>query len=526
MTGVGSLIRLILRRDRLLLPVWILGLAAITSSTAAGVLELYSTEAARREWASGIAGNPMELALVGPIFGDSAGAITSWQVGVRSLLGAALAGLLTVVRHTRAEEDSGRREMLGSTAVGRHAQLVAALIVSVVACCLTGLLTALALTGAGLPGGGSLALGLAIASVGCVCAGIGAVTAQASESAGGARGIGLIVLAVAYVLRALGDASGGALSWLSPLGWAHRVRPFAGEQWPVLLLPAAATLALAGVAVALSARRDLGAGLLPVRPGPATASPALRGPFSLAWRLHRTTLTGWVIGFCCAGAVLGGIAQSVTGQAGQSRQLQDLIDYLGGGGRPVDGVFALFLYILALAAAAYGVQVTLRARTEELAGRAEPMLATPIGRLRWLGAHLLVAAAGSAAILAALGLSGGLIFGLTSGNVAGEVPRLLGGALVYLPAVWIMIGVATLLYGLVPRAAVAGAWGILVLNVLVFLLAQLPGVDDSIASASPFIEIPKLPAAALSAAPLLILPAIAAVLTVAGMYGFRRRHLA
>ncbi|GAA1644101.1 hypothetical protein GCM10009733_046480 [Nonomuraea maheshkhaliensis] len=114
LAGTGSLIRLILRRDRVLLPVWILGLAAITSSTAAGVIELYSTPVARQEWAAGIAGNPMELALVGPIFGSSSSAITSWQVGVRALLGAALAGLLMVIRHTRAEEEAGRRELLGS----------------------------------------------------------------------------------------------------------------------------------------------------------------------------------------------------------------------------------------------------------------------------------------------------------------------------------------------------------------------------------------------------------------------------
>ncbi|WP_346107871.1 hypothetical protein [Nonomuraea maheshkhaliensis] len=177
------------------------------------------------------------------------------------------------------------------------------------------------------------------------------------------------------------------------------------------------------------------------------------------------TLAGWVIGFCCTGAALGGIARGVSQQAGQSEQLQELIAYLGGAGRPVDGVFALFPYILALAAGA-------------------------------------------------------------NGDVATELPRMLTAALAYLPAVWIMIGITALLYGLAPRAAAAGAWGILVLNVLIVLIARISGVNPSIAYASPFIDAPKLPAAAISATPVVVLAVIAAALTAAGLSGFRRRRIA
>ncbi|MEU7830602.1 ABC transporter permease [Nonomuraea sp. NPDC049129] len=525
--GTWSAVRLILRRDRILLPVWILGLAAITSSTAAGVIGLYSLAADRQEWADGVAGNPMELALVGPIFGSSSGAIISWQVGVRSLLGAALASLLMVIRHTRTEEETGRRELLGSTPFGRHAQLAAALLVTAVASCLAGLLTAAALAWLGLPLAGALALGGAIASMGLFFAGVGAVTAQLSVGAGSARGMALIVLAVAYVLRAVDDAGSGdsPLSWLSPFGWAHRVRPFAGERWWVLLLPVIATAVLAGVAIALSARRDIGGGLIASREGPATASDSLRGPLSLAWRQHRTGLAGWAVGFCCAGFALGGIALSVTKQAGQSEQLQELITYLGGEGRPVDGVFALFVYILALAAGAYGVLAALRPHAEEASGRAEPMLAAPVGRARWLGGHLLIAAMGSAALLAVLGLATGLTYGLASGDVPGELARMPAAALAYAPAVWVMIGITGVLYGVTPRAATAGAWTILVLNVLVFLIAQVPGMNPSIAYASPFINVPKLPAAALSVSPLAVLVLIAAVLAAGGLFGFTRRRI-
>jgi ABC-2 type transport system permease protein len=51
------------------------------------------------------------------------------------------------------------------------------------------------------------------------------------------------------------------LTRIAPLGWARMVRPFAGERWWLLAVPAGVTLILASVAVALSERRDIAAGL-------------------------------------------------------------------------------------------------------------------------------------------------------------------------------------------------------------------------------------------------------------------------
>lgn len=109
-----------------------------------------------------------------------------------------------------------------------------------------------------------------------------------------------------FLLRAAGDAAGPEgrvawLSWLSPIGWAHLVRPYAGEQWWLLAPILALAVALFAVAAVLTARRDLGAGMFAARLGRAAAAPRFGSAVALAWRLHRRALTGWTIGFVVIG---------------------------------------------------------------------------------------------------------------------------------------------------------------------------------------------------------------------------------
>src|SRR6266542_4391073 len=309
LAGTGKLVRLILRRDRLLMPVWILALAVIPISFVSSFNELFPTAAARQEYADASADNGAFVALYGRVFGSDLGEMVAWRAGFMPIM-VGLFSLLTVIRHTRTEEEAGRRELLGATVVGRHASLAAALVATFGANVVLAVLLALIMMSQGLPAAGSVAFGAELAAAGWVFAAVGGVTAQLTEGAGAARGIAVSVLGAAYLLRIAGDLSGQAggglswLSWLSPIGWVHRIYPYGGDRWWILALVAGLTAALAAAAVALSARRDLGAGLLPARPGPAGAAPGLRTPLALAWRLHRGLLAAWIAGLA-AGLVHG-----------------------------------------------------------------------------------------------------------------------------------------------------------------------------------------------------------------------------
>ncbi len=68
--------------------------------------------------------SPAQRALYGPVYNDSLGAVGIWKAGMFHTL-IAVAVILTVIRHTRADEESGRAELIDSTVVGRYANLTA-----------------------------------------------------------------------------------------------------------------------------------------------------------------------------------------------------------------------------------------------------------------------------------------------------------------------------------------------------------------------------------------------------------------
>jgi ABC-2 type transport system permease protein len=530
-TGTRHLVRLILRRDRIVLPIWVLLLAVLPASYAGTYAELYPTAAERATYRTGTASNPSIVALLGPVYGDSVGALAVQRAGLLTLI-AALVSVLTVVRHTRTEEEAGRRELLGATVLGRYAGLTAALLVTYAANVLLGLLIAGGLVAVGLPGAGSLLFGAAVGLTGIVFATVGGLTAQLTESAGGARGIGLGALGLAFVLRLAGDAGGSGgtgggaewLSWLSPLGWASRGRAFAGERWWVLLLPVLLTALVAAVAYPVSVRRDLGAGVFPPRLGPATAGAGLSGPFGLAWRLHRGQLLGWTVGFGLLGLVLGGAADAAGDAVQGNQQVAEMLARLGGSSALAEAYLGGTLSITGLAAAGYGIQAALRARAEETAGRAEPLLATAVSRTRWLAAHLVFALLGPAVVLAVAGLTTGLAYGLSIGDVGGQLPRLLGAGLAQVPAAWVLAALAAVLVGLLPRFT-AAAWALLAACLLLGQLGAVLKLDQWALDLSPFTHTPQVLGPHWTATPLAALTALTAALTALSLRTFHTRDI-
>ncbi|ANN21198.1 ABC transporter permease [Amycolatopsis orientalis] len=527
LVGTWQLTRLALRRDRVVLPIWIVLLGIAPSSTAGTFETLYPTAAERAGLTTSMGANPSIAVIYGPAFDlSTAGGFTAWRLGGFLALLVALMAVFTVTRHTRAEEDSGRAELLASAVVGRYSALTAAVLVAGGASVLIGLIETALMIGAKMPSAGAFALGGATAATGLVFTAVAAVAVQVAEYSRTANGIGAAAVGVAFLLRAVGDstADAGWVSWLSPIGWAQQLRPFADERWWVLLLPLAAAVVVGGVGYALIPRRDVGTGLLPPRPGPAEAAASLRSPFALAWRLHRGPLIGWLIGTAICAGVFGSVANGISDIVGQSEQARQIFQRMGGTDALVDAFMAAMTGMFAMVVALYGVQAALRIRVEETAIRVEPLLATGVGRLRVLGSHLVFAFGGTALMMVVSGVLLGLSNGMRAGDVGGSVGDLVVASLAQLPAVWVIVGLAVTLFGLAPKYSTA-AWAIAGLALLLSLFGPVLNLPRVLLDASPFSHVPKLPAAEFTATPLIWLAGVAAVALAAGVTGWRRRDV-
>jgi polyether ionophore transport system permease protein len=521
-TGLGTMLRFTLRRERVRIPVYVLVLVALIASTAAQSEQLYPTAASRADYVTTVEANPGLIAMVGPPYAvTSVGGDVAWQWGAFGAVVAALMSMFIVGRHTRAEEQSGRSELVRASVVGRRAPLTAALIVAAAAQVLMGVATALVMIGADTPAAGSIALGASLAAVGILFAGVTAVAVQVSEGTGAAFGLVGAVLGASYALRAAGDVGDGTLSWLSPIGWAQAMRPYADERWWPLALFLVFAAALVFVAFALLARRDDGAGLLVPRPGPPNAARGLTRPFGLALRLQRGALAAWAVGLFFGGLSIGLTAQDADSFLGDSEEVNEL--FAQAAGSLVDNYLAISLLSMALIGTGFAIAAVLKMRSEETAGRLEPLLATALARPRWAAGYVAVAALGTVVVLAASGLGAGIADAANSDDL-GRLPLLVGSSVALAPAVWVLIGVAVALFGLLPRVT-AAAWGFLAACYLAAFLGPLLGLPDWVMDLSPFTHVPLLPAADLDVVPLLVLTAIAAALCAVGLVGFRRRNV-
>jgi ABC-2 type transport system permease protein len=530
LAGLGPLAKLAVRRDRAMLSAWLYILLILVAGSAYSIKKVYPTAADQDHFAVSVAHNPALLFIYGPVYGHSPGGITAWKPGVLTAVLAALMSIFLVIRHTRADEEAGRLELIGSTATGRQAPLAAALVVALAANLVVAVLLTVALIAVGFPAAGSLAYALAVAGVGAAFAGVAAVTAQAAATARGARGLGIAVLAACYLLRAFGDSAGAAgphwLGWLSPLGWAEQIRPYGGDRWWLLLALAALAVATLAAGWALSSARDHGAGLLPARPARAAASRLLDGPEALAWRLQRGALTGWAVGFAALGLGSGAAAKGVGSLVGGSEQLRHAITRLGGQHALANAYLAAIMSLAGIVAAAYATSALLRLRSEETADLAEPVLATATSRIRWALSHVGVAVLGTAILLACAGLGAGIGYGARSGDFGGKVASLLGAALAQMPAALAVAAVAVLAFGLRPGWSVACGWGALAVAGLIVLFGPVFSLSQWVLDISPFTHLPKLPGAPVSAPPLAWLCVAAVAIAAAGLAGLRRRDIA
>lgn len=527
LVGTGTLLRFTLRRDRRGLATWVLALGGLAVYTASALRTVYPT-AHDRQARAAVMGNPAAVLLSGPGYGRdnyTLGAMIANELALTVTLAAAVMSIRLVVRHTRAEEELGRADLVRAGVVGRRAPLTAALSVVALANAAVAVVVAAGLVGSGLAAVDAIALAAGIALTGMVFGAVAAVTAQLSQYTRAASGAAFAVLAIAAADRGIGDAvrpGGSPLSWFSPIAWAQQTRAFVDLRWWPLLLSVVLIAVLIALGYRLVGVRDLGAGLLQPRPGPANASGLLRGPFGLSVRLQRGAIAGWASALLLLGVVFGSLTDQVTSMVADNAKLASLLDRAAGAS-VADSFAASTALYLALGVAGFAVGSVLRLRGEETAGRAEVLLAHALDRRRFAGGGLAVTVAGSILLLVAAGLGTGLAAAVVSGE-PGRIAGLLGALLVPLPAVLVVAGAVAALVGVAP-CHTSLAWGVLGWAVFAGYFGTLLNLPTWALRLSPFGWLPTVPAERLDVVPLAGLTLLAAALFTVALAGFRRRDI-
>ena len=520
------LTRLILRKERINSTVWVLLTAALLAFLAFGMVEALD-EASRLEMAT-VMDNPAMVAMIGPLIGTSFGAFYTSMMLVFTALAIVVMNIMLVVRHTRADEEKGRYEVVRSLPTGRlanlNAAMVAAATVNITLALVTGLLL-FALGDYSMTFNGSMLWGALLGSVGFIFAAITAVFAQLSSSSRGAMGYSFMTMGVFYMMRAIGDVSAEALSLMSPLGLIIRAEAYySNNWWPVLVLVAVSVPILV-LAYRLNLTRDIDQGFLPDKQGHAEGGRLVKSPFGFTLKLLKTSIIVGTVTILLIGLSYGTIMGDIDGFIEANEFYQSLIMMVEGISMPL--LFAgMINFVAAMMALIPTLLYVLKVRGEEKDHRAELILATPVSRFKYFAGFTAIAFIISVVLqfLTAFGLWVSASAVLPNPE---EFPLrdVLLGNLAYLPAIWVVIGLAILLVGVLPKATslIWAAYGV------VFFMGMFGRMGDILPNwllnISPFEHVPQYPMESVSAVTMAVLVVVAVAFTIIGFAGFRGRDV-
>ena len=518
--GLGTMLGIHWRTQRRGTLVWILALIASMVGTAAAVAGLYPTPEKIRTYAEAVTTGSALVAINGRVEGiDSLGGVIQDESGFLMALLLPLLGISLIAKVTRREEEEGRLEAVLGGRVARHVPVLAGGIGASAAILVTAIAFILGLIACGVPAPRSALYAASLGGLAFVFAGLAALVAQITRHSRDVYAWSLLVLAVAYLLRGVGDVTKTWVTWLSPLGWAEKAAPFGAMRWWTLLLPLAVGGLLCAAAVLVAGRRDLGSSLVGGRPGPARAITWLRSPVGLATYIHSPAVVGWLAGALIVAGMMGALAKQFVGAVTGNPAMADAIGMSTA--HPEDGFIAVTQLYIAIIAMGYAVQAVGTLRSEETAGRLEPRLSGTLSRTGWIAAHGLVIVTGLVFMVAVSSLVLAVSTAWSMGTPL-HLARVFWAGAAYLPAELLVGGLALALFGIWPRAFSAG-WAAFALVAFIAFLGPGLKLATWVLNIAPTTHVGNPPMGTVKALPLIVLSALAALLGAAAAVGFRNR---
>lgn len=450
--GTKELLYLYIRRDRLRLLIWILlpvlmlifhSITIVSLSSGKDIIS-FLNEFNEDALISAIHGPIMSLDLEGAILWRGASPITLF-------LG--IGAILTVIRHTRTDEETGRTELIRSFSVGRYANLTAAMLLVILLTLLSSMLMTIQMKVIGSSDiKGVFIFGGTLFFAGIFYGGIGLLACQLKSTSSGSRNIGTIFLGLGLLINILNNMGGGDsfLKLLSPIAWTRVTAPFSGGNVLGLVYCFVISVIPAFLAYTLSIKRDIGGAIFMDQTGSAAAKPSFNSPVALAWKTHKGMLMGWLAAIILVIGAFASISPSMSGSI--SSAFEEIAGDNWMEGMTMNLLFLnIMIYILSIFVGLYSLIAMNNLKKEEMDGRNEIILDKKIKRKEYMFSFVLVALLGSAIILITMGLTGGIIYSMVTNNFGSEFWQIFIMSISKIPAVWILIGAFSMIYGLIPK---------------------------------------------------------------------------
>ena len=462
-----------------------------------------------------------------PVALDTPGGFAVWDGGWVIQVILAVWAILTTTRLLRGEEDLERTDLLLAGPV--HASTSTTVVLSVLGgiVLLLGAAVAIAMAIGGTGIVASALFGTALVGVTATFIATAAITSQLVDVRRRAAALAAGVLAVAYVLRMIGNSTDPRswVRWFTPLGWLDQLKPYGDPDLRALVPLVVVPALLAATAVLLRARRDTGGALLSRESGRTSHLRHLNGPSAFAWRSNRAVLLGWAVGLGVLAAVMGSLIGTMIEWLAGDQSYQQLMASIG-----LDAALTT-LGFLAMISSMFGVAVALQvawrlgsARAEEESGRAEAILARPISRLRWLGGHTALAFLGGLVLILVSGAA--LWLGVVASGAAGITwDDAMKSVLNTVPLVVLVGGLAVACFGLLPRATTSVPVTLAIVWFVLGMIGPALRWPAWVLNLSPFTHLAWVPMVPWAATSGIVMTLIGLFLLLIGLGAFHRRDL-
>jgi ABC-2 type transport system permease protein len=532
--NTSRLVRFMLRRERVISAIWIIIMVFFSVALVPGVSEVLGSGEDKEAMLTMLS-DPSMIAMLGPIYSESTAGLFAFMMLLWTMLAIGIMNIFLIVRHTRADEERNRAEVVRSLPVGRLATLNAVMIVALIVNTVLALLTGLgmfAMNVGGFTFSGCMLYGALLGVFGLFCAALTAVFCQLCVSSRGALAFPGVIMVALYMVRAIGDMPNEdgvmeleALSYMSPMGLLQRSQVFVNDYWwpvtAVLLITAVVTVG----AFILNRIRDIDQGFIPAKPGRKTAKRSLLSSFGLSWRLSRNTLIWWSIGmFLIAamyGVIMGDIGDFIESNEFYGQLMIDVPESMGN--MQAQSFVATINIMLSICIAIPVLAMVFKLRREESDGRLEHILSRSVSRTRNLAGYTAIGFITSL-VVPFVTATGFYISSVSVMEEAIPFSFFLENSLVYLPALWVMLGIGVLLVGAFPKATVF-TWGYIGYTFFIMFFGGIVNLPDFLKKTTPFGYIPMLIIEDINWFSMAVLTLIAALLTVIGLTAYRKRDM-